>query len=111
LKRKWLFIVGLVFSAALGSLLPQWIVGNVEGSAAQVTYHFVGLGMHTNEERGKVKEILDHVVGIEEYKIDPQADQVTITFDKETMKAEWIVKSLDAQGFTPDSYSKFKPEK
>ncbi|HJV45702.1 MAG TPA: hypothetical protein VJ824_08230 [Bacillota bacterium] len=110
MNRKLLFIMGLLLAAALGSMLPQLIVGHVEGSTNNASYQFMNLGISTNVDREKVKQILDHVVGIEDYKIDPKLDRVTITFDAETMKAEWIAKSLEAGGYTPDEFNRVKQQ-
>jgi len=108
MKRKSLFITGLLLAAAIGIFLPQFIVGTVESSPSEATYTFTNLGMTTEEEKERVQEILDHIVGIYEVSIDPTSDQVTITLDEETMRPEWIVKSLDAHGFTPDDYKPVK---
>ncbi|RXT14950.1 hypothetical protein [Ammoniphilus sp. CFH 90114] len=108
MNRKYLFVIGLLFAMAVGTFLPQLLVGNVESSADEVTYQFVNLGMTTTETREIIEEILDGIVGVADFRIDPMADMITITLDPETMKPEWIVKSLEAHGYKPDEYHKVR---
>lgn len=106
-KKLWI-IMGLVVAAVLGAFIPQLMVDQARGSSDEATYQFLHLGMTTPDARDEVKEILDGIVGVSKFEMDSNSDQITITFDQETMKAEWIAKSLDAHGYAPESYHKLK---
>lgn len=106
-KKLWM-IMGLVIAAALGAFIPQLMVDQAKGSTDEATYQFLHLGMTTPESAEEMSEILDGIVGILKVDLDSKSDQITITFDEDTTKAEWIAKSLDAHGYPPESYKKIK---
>ncbi|WP_134700215.1 hypothetical protein [Ammoniphilus sp. YIM 78166] len=108
MNKKYYFVLGLILAIAIGTFLPRLFVGDVMGSSDEETYQLVNLGMTSDETRNQIHEILDGIVGISSIQIDPLADLVTITVDTETMKPEWIMKSLNAHGFSPEEYHKVK---
>jgi copper chaperone CopZ len=108
MNKTFLFLLGLFLAAAIGTFLPQAMTGLVEGAPDETTYQFINLGLHSPEAREQVEEVLSNVIGISKVSIDPNTDQVTITFDQEIMKAEWISKTLDSQGFRPETFTLIK---
>lgn len=106
-KKRWM-IMGLLIAAALGVFIPQLIVEQAKGSPDEATYQFLHLGMTTSDAVNEMEQILDGIVGIVKVDMDPESDRITVTFDEETMKAEWIAKSLEAHGYPPESYKKLK---
>lgn len=106
--KRYLLILSFVLAIAIGTFLPQLIVENVESSSDEITYQFVNLGMTTEESRQQIEEILDGIVGISDFQIDPISDVITITLDPETMKPEWVMKSLDSHGYAAGEYHKLK---
>lgn len=106
--KRYLLVLGFLLAIAVGTFLPKLIVSNVESSSNEVTYQFVNLGMTTEQSRSQIEGILNGLIGISDFKIDSTADVVTITLDPETMKPEWIMKSLDSHGYLPDEYHKVK---
>lgn len=109
MKNKIGLVFGLLLAIALGFLLPQFVLPQAEGSNSEVTYEFRQLGMeNTPEAQQKMKEILDNIIGITDIALYPQQNSAKITFDEESMKAEWIAKTLEAHGFKPKSIVKVK---
>ena len=106
MNKRYFFVLGLILAIAIGTFLPRLFVGDALGSADEVTYQFVNLGMTSEETRNQIHEILDGIVGVSNIQVDPLTDLVTITVDQETMKPEWIIKSLNAHGFSPEEYHK-----
>lgn len=108
MNKKLGMILGLVIAAMLGAFIPQLTVDEAKGSTDEVTYQFLHLGMTTSEASNEMEQILDGIVGIVRVDIDPKSDRITVTFEEDTMKAEWIAKSLEAHGYPPESYKKIK---
>ena len=106
MKGKVWLALGIVLAIALGFLLPQFVVEQAESSSQEVTYQFKQLGMDSLESQQEMQEILDNILGITNSTLNPKEDSVTITFDEETTKAEWIAKSLEAHGYVPKTYVK-----
>jgi hypothetical protein len=107
-NKKLLFIIGLLLAAALGTFLPQVIVGGAQSAPEEVTYDFFNLGMTTQQSRTQVKEILEYVVGVRSVSFMREGDHVRISFQHELMKPEWIMKTLKAHGFSPKGFNKVK---
>lgn len=107
-KRGSWYLLGIILAVALGYFVPQLMVSDVKGTTSEVTYQFTNMGMTTSDSRKEMQEILEGIIGISQVDIHPGSDQIQITFDEETMKAEWIAKSLEAHGYHPESYKKLK---
>jgi len=109
MKKKVGLALGLLLAIALGFLLPQFVLEQAEGSSQEVTFQFNQLGMKNSQESmQEMQEVLDNIIGITNISLNPEQDSATITFDEETMKAEWIAKTLEAHGYTPKKYVKVK---
>lgn len=109
MKKKVGLTLGLFLAIALGFLVPQLVLQPAEGSSHEVTYQFKQLGMkNTPESQQQMEEILDNIIGITNISLNPGQDLATITFDEDTMKAEWIAKKLEAHGYSPKTYVKVK---
>lgn len=48
----------------------------------------------------KLETALENIIGIEEFTINKEANEVTIYYDETMMKPKWIEKSLEASGFS-----------
>lgn len=97
--RKWIFIgvacVAIVLTVFLASgNTPEKT--QAQGSVAT----FTGVDLHCSNCEARMGDALSKIIGIENYKLHPDKNSVTVTFNSEYMHAEWIEKSLEAAGFT-----------
>ncbi|MBM7644985.1 copper chaperone CopZ [Scopulibacillus daqui] len=62
---------------------------------------FTGVNLSCNQCENRMDQALSKIIGIKEYKMNPAEKTVTVTFDHNVMKAEWIENSLKSAGFNP----------
>jgi len=63
---------------------------------------FSGIDLSCENCKNKVVDSLDKILGIYDYSLDPKNETVTVWYNQDEMKPEWIYKSLEAAGFPPE---------
>ncbi|RKD24050.1 hypothetical protein BEP19_06475 [Ammoniphilus oxalaticus] len=111
MKRKLWLTFGLAIAILVGLALPQLKTEQAAGSSQEVTFQFVRIGLNTDEAQQEIQQIVNNIVGISQVEILPETDTLTITFNEEIMKADWIAKSLTASGYPPEKYVKLNNKK
>lgn len=59
---------------------------------------FYHLHLNAPERKQKVKDALHNLIGINQIVYHPKQDSVTVTFDYETMRREWIERAFESVG-------------
>jgi copper chaperone CopZ len=108
MTKRILFIFGFILAVTVSFSFSHFPMFQAEGATHETTYVFHDLGMTTNEARQEVAKILDQTIGISKVEISPANDQVKMTIDQEIMKPEWVAKTLNANGYSPESYTRVK---
>ncbi|MFC7393887.1 heavy-metal-associated domain-containing protein [Scopulibacillus cellulosilyticus] len=62
---------------------------------------FTGVNLSCNRCESRMDNALSKIIGIKEYKMNPEEKTVTVVFNHKVMKAKWIENSLKAAGFNP----------
>jgi copper chaperone CopZ len=97
--RKWIYVgIALVVIVLTVFLADGNAPEKTQAEGTIVTFTGVDLGCKGCQ--AKMKEALSKIIGIEGYQLSPTKNSLTVTFNSDYMKAEWIEKSLQAAGFT-----------
>ncbi|GGH76056.1 copper chaperone CopZ [Pullulanibacillus pueri] len=96
--KKWL-VIGLTSLALIicGVLALGERPDSTKAGENKVTFEGVDLNCHACQAKAEVA--LSNIIGIDSYKLHPHKHAITVSFDPEVMKADWIEKSLEASGF------------
>ena len=97
--RKWLIIGVTCLALVITGLLVISEEPSQKTKAEETQATFKGVDLDCKGCQAKVEEALSNIVGIESYKLQPDSQAITVAFDPDVMKAEWIEKSLEAAGF------------
>ena len=110
MTRRILLVFGFILAVSIGFSLSHFSGGQVVSASHETTYVFHDLGMTTNVARHEVGKALEQIIGVSKVEISPSSDQVKITLDQETMKPEWVAKTLNANGYSPEGYTRVKEQ-
>lgn len=91
----------IIFTAVMITLFVVFFDGEKEDAKAgdgKVVYTGVDLSCDDCEQQ--LEDALNNIIGIEDYEVNEEDKTITVWFDAERMKADWIEKSLEASGFT-----------
>ncbi len=67
---------------------------------------FSGIDLSCENCKNKVVDSLDNILGIDDYSLDPKNETITVWYNQDEMKPEWIYKSLEAAGFRPENINR-----
>jgi copper chaperone CopZ len=99
MRRRWLMWL------ASGSLLLGLFM--FESLYTDQTYAeegkavFTGIDLDCAGCKDHLEKTLNNLLGIQHYEIHPDKQSVTVFFDENQTKAEWISKAFISAGFTP----------
>ncbi|TCP24865.1 copper chaperone CopZ [Scopulibacillus darangshiensis] len=72
---------------------------NTQATSDETVFTGVNLSCSGCEE--KMENALSKIIGIKDYKMNPEKKTVTVVFNHRIMQPEWIEQSLKAAGFDP----------
>ncbi|TLS35068.1 heavy-metal-associated domain-containing protein [Pseudalkalibacillus caeni] len=94
----------ILFTLCIAFLAAGILINNNQDALADDgRVIFSGVDLSCDGCQSQMETSLDKIIGIQNYEIDAESKSVTVWFDNEVMKPEWINKSLEAAGFYPKS--------
>jgi hypothetical protein len=98
MRRKSLLV--FIIAIALGAAFVLAKFGPVQKTqAGEGKVTFSGIELSNPKVHAKLSDTLNHLIGIDNYSLNPKQNSVTVSFDYESMRAAWIEKALESAGF------------